>query len=73
MKSFECVTFPRMGSVMALRERSIQDQVVTLADEYAEALVASLPAIPSMEMLHKVVAGILLSFLADALSGVEHE
>lgn len=73
MKSFECVTFPHMGSVMALRERSVQDQVVSLADEYAEALVASLPAIPSMEMLHKVVAGTLLSFLADALSGVEHE
>ena len=69
----ECVTFPDVGSVMALRERSIQDQVVGLADEYAEALVASLSAIPSMEMLHKVVSGTLLSFLADALSRVEHE
>lgn len=57
-----------MGSVMAIAERSVLDQVVDLADGYADALIASLPAVASAEMMHQVVAGTLLSFLAEALT-----
>jgi hypothetical protein len=46
------------------------DQVVDLADEYADALVTSLPEVTSEEMKRKVVAGALLAFLAEALSKV---
>jgi hypothetical protein len=60
-----------MGSVMALRERSLMDEVVVLADDYAEALIASLPAVTSEEMMHQVVAGTLLAFLTEALTKVQ--
>lgn len=57
-----------MGSVMAIRERSVVGQVVDLADSYADALIASFPAVTSSEMMHQAVAGTLLAFLAEALT-----
>jgi hypothetical protein len=60
-----------MGSVMALRERNVTVQVVDLADTYADALASALPAVSSAEMLRQVIAGTLLSFLADALTKVQ--
>jgi hypothetical protein len=60
-----------MGSVMAIRERSVVEQVVDLADSYADALIASLPAVSSAEMLRQAVAGTLLAFLAEALTEVQ--
>jgi hypothetical protein len=60
-----------MGSVMALRERSLIDEVVGLADGYADALISALPAVVSDEMMHQVVAGTLLSFLTEALTKVQ--
>ena len=56
---------------MATRERSTVNQVVDLADQYADALIGSLPAVTSEEMMHQVVAGTLLAFLADALTKVQ--
>lgn len=60
-----------MGSVMAIQESAVLDQVVDLADGYADALISSLPAVASLEMMHQVVAGTLLSFLAEALTKVQ--
>jgi hypothetical protein len=60
-----------MGSVMALRERSLVTEVVGLADGYADALIAALPAVASEEMMHQVVAGTLLAFLTEALTKVQ--
>ena len=60
-----------MGSVMALRERNVTDQVVDLADTYADALAVALFAVSSEEMLRQVIAGTLLSFLAEALTKVQ--
>jgi hypothetical protein len=54
-----------------LRERYVLDEVVVLSDDYAEALIASLPAVTSAEMMHQVVAGTLLAFLAEALTKVQ--
>lgn len=63
-----------MGSVMALREKSVVDQVVGLADEYADALAAALLAVTSAEQQRQVIAGTLLSFLAESLTKVQiHE
>ena len=60
-----------MGSVMALREREVTAQVVSLADTYADALASALSAVSSEEMLRQVIAGTLLTFLADALTKVQ--
>ena len=60
-----------MGSVMALRERDVTAQVVDLADTYADSLAAALPAVSSEEMLRQVIAGMLISFLAEALTRVQ--
>ena len=64
-----CVTFTGMNTVQTpqcLRPIDL-DELVALADSYAEALVSSLVAVPSEEMLQRVVSGTLLSFLADVL------
>ena len=58
---------------------SMTDQVVALADAYADQFVASLSAtemgqvFTTREILRKAVVGMLVSFLTETLLTVEHE
>lgn len=53
--------------MMDLSEPSVVDEIVALADEHAEAVLAAIGAVSSMEMLHKAVSGSMISFLADVV------
>lgn len=54
-------------------ERAVTDQVVALADEYADAFVASLDhsisgqVLATQSSLRKVISGTLISFLSEVL------
>ena len=61
-----------MGAIV-LREQSISDQVLNLADDYAAAFLASMVYLPSDDALRQALSGAFLSYLGDALTMVGDE
>ena len=60
-------------SVPTKAPAAVAERVVTLADDYAQKIVASLPQAESEVLLTQGISGALLSFLADAVDIVSDE
>lgn len=55
---------------MPTKVSTVAEKVVPLADDYAQQIVASLPAAESEEMLTQGISGALLSFFAAAVVAI---
>ena len=56
-----------------LREQSISDRVVSLADDYAAAFIASMIHCPTEKAARAALAGAFLSFLGDVFALADDE
>ena len=52
---------------------AVAEKIVSLADDYAERIVASVPHADSEALLLAGISGALLSFLADVVTVVSNE